>query len=93
MITYDDELATGILEPDDGTLSYSSGWKVSGNSVSGVTASVQDALTAELHPSIYLIPGIANQELSVTVTYYVRTYDANLHLPVSLCGYRSLPAL
>ena len=77
-ITYDDELATGILEPANGTLSYSLGWNVSGNSVSGVTASVQDALTAALHPSIYLIPGTANQKLSVTVTYYVRTYDANL---------------
>ncbi len=77
-ITYDDELAASVLEPTTATLSYSSGWKVGGNSISGVTTSVQDALTAALHPSIYLIPGNSDQKLRVTITYYVRTFDANL---------------
>ena len=78
-ITYDDELAGSVIEPADGKLSHDGdGWKNNGTVVSGVTASAQDALTAALHPSIYLIPGTNDQKFQVKITYYVRTYDANL---------------
>lgn len=68
----------GKLNEDiaENTISYSSGWKANGNSIAGVTTDAKNVYDTEASPLVY-IPG-TYPELTVTVDYIVRTYDANL---------------
>ena len=68
----------GKLNEDiaENIISYSSGWKANGNSIAGVTTDAKNVYHTEAAPLVY-IPG-TYPELTVTVDYFVRTYDANL---------------
>lgn len=68
----------GTLNTDiaENSISYSSGWKANGNSIAGVTTTAKNVYATEASPLVY-IPG-TYPELTVTVDYFVRTYDANL---------------
>ena len=52
---------------------YSSGWNHE-----GVTNTAKPIFTSGTPAEFYLIPGVANQEIKVTITYQVRTYDENV---------------
>lgn len=58
---------------NDGT----TGWQKSSSAFEGVRTTAKDVFKAETAP-IYLIPGDDAQQLTVTITYVVRTYDGNL---------------
>lgn len=65
------DLATSIAEPSS-TPTYSSGW-----SLTGVTTTAQNVYKSTDVVPLVFIPG-TYPELTVTVDYFVRTYDANL---------------
>lgn len=56
-----------------GSATYSTGWDKT-----GVTNTAASVFTSGTPAEFYLIPGIAGQQLEVTVTYQVSTYDTNV---------------
>lgn len=68
----------GTLNTDiaENSISYSSGWKAGVSAINGVTTTAKNVYATEASPLVY-IPG-TYPELTVTVDYFVRTYDANL---------------
>lgn len=63
----------------EGTVTYDSGWKIDGTSRTGVTTTPQNVYTDDSNaPALLLIPGSTDQNIVVTITYTVRTYDPKL---------------
>lgn len=78
--SYDDatlKLNTAVAEPETGLANDGSGWKVSGEALSGVTTTLQQMYNDK--DSYYLIPATTDQKLKITINYVVRTYDENLN--------------
>ena len=68
----------GTLNSDiaENIITYSSGWKAAGSAIAGVTTTAKNVYASEASPLVF-IPG-TYPELTVTIDYLVRTYDANL---------------
>lgn len=66
----DADIFTAVGSPYE----YSSGWNHA-----GVTNTAKPIFTSGTPAEFYLIPGVANQQIKVTITYQVRTYDTNLN--------------
>ena len=68
----------GTLDADiaENAITYSSGWKANGNAIAGVTETAKNVYSTEAAPLVF-IPG-TYPELTVTVDYFVRTYDEKL---------------
>ena len=62
-----------IFTPVGTPYTYSSGWNHE-----GVTNTAKPIFTSGTPAEFYLIPGVANQQIKVTITYQVRTYDENI---------------
>lgn len=65
---------TDIFTAAGSSFTYDGSWNHA-----GVTNSAKSIYSSGTPAAFYLIPGIANQQLEVTITYQVRTYDENLN--------------